>query len=174
MAVLQADIEGTPINKAMLTRHVPADELEAKKEQAVLDQIDWDACADPYFYENHRLRPLPVDEPQPLGVVEEWIWYNSTRFSGTRITLQPGAHTISRGLGVHGLFVWKGVGQIDSFPVEGQKVSLAESRDEFLVAHDKASKGTTIKNTGSQPMVLFKFFGPDINDEIAPYIKRVK
>jgi hypothetical protein len=174
MAVLQADIEGTRIDKALLTKHVPANELATKKERAVLDQVDWEACADPYFYENHRLHPLPVAEPQPHGVVEEWIWYSSTRFSGTRITLQPGASMVSRGLGVHGLFVWKGVGQVDAFPVEGQRVSLTDSRDEFLIAHDKAAKGTTIRNTGSEPMVAFKFFGPEINDAIVPYVKKVK
>jgi hypothetical protein len=139
----------------------------------VLDQIDWEASADPYFYENHRLHPLPIAGAQVEGVAEEWVWYNSTKFSGTRVTLQPGRSYLSRGLGVHGLFIWRGEGLVDTHPVAGQKVSLGDSSDEFLVTHDKALKGVQIRNTGAEPLVLFKFFGPDINTAIVPRLKHV-
>jgi len=173
MAVLQAEIDGFKLNKKLLFNHMPTDLVKAKRERAVLDQIDWEACADPYFYENHRLHPLPVASEVPDGVAEEWIWYNSTKFSGTRITLQPGKRYVSKGLGVHGLFVWRGEGLVDRFPVEGQKVSLEAARDEFLVMHDKARRGVTLTNTGREPMVVFKFFGPEINDGIVPFIRHV-
>jgi hypothetical protein len=173
MAVLQAEIDGIKLNKKLLFNHIPAVAVAAKKERAVLDQIDWEACADPYFYENHRLRPLPVAGEMPAGVAEEWIWYNSTKFSGTRITLQPGKSYVSKGLGVHGLFVWRGAGLVDKFEVEGQKVSLDAARDEFLVSYSKAARGVTLTNTGTVPMVVFKFFGPDINDKIVPFLKHV-
>jgi hypothetical protein len=77
-------------------------------------------------------------------------------------------------LGVHGLFVWKGEGFVDKFPVAGQKVSLSKANDEFLITHDKALKGVTIKNTGTEPMVIFKFFGPDINNSIVPMLPLYK
>ena len=139
----------------------------------MLDQIDWEASADPYFYENHRIHPQKVAAEQPDGVAEEWVWYNSTKFSGTRITLQPGASTVSKGRGVHGLFVWQGEGLVDRFPVAGQKVSLEEAHDEFLVAHAKALTGVKLTNTANVPMVVFKFFGPGINDDIVPRIRQV-
>lgn len=174
MGVMQAEIDGIKIDKKLLYRDLPVEEVEAKKERAVLDQIDWEACAAPYFYENHRLYPIAIDEQLPAGCAEEWVWYNSTKFSGTRITIQPGKSYLSKGLGVHGLFVWKGEGLVDEFPVEGQKVTLDDSNnDEYLVVHEKAMKGVTLTNTGSIPMVVFKFFGPDINNEIVPYIKKV-
>lgn len=174
MAILQAEIDGVKIDKKLLSKHIPPDEVAAKGDAAVLDQIDWDACADLYFYENHRLRPQPIAEKVPAGVAEDWVWYNSTRFSGTRVTIAPGASYLSKGLGVHGLFVWKGTGLVDGFPVEGQKVSLEEAHDEFLVTHDKALKGVTIKNTGTTPLVAFKFYGPEINDAVVPFIKPMK
>jgi hypothetical protein len=173
MAVLQAEIEGIPMNKDLLLHHVPEEEVKTKKEGAVLDQIDWEACADPYFYENHRLYPQAIEEELPQGVAEEWVWYNSTKFNGTRVTVQPGKSYTSTALGVHGLFVWKGTGLVDRFPVEGQKVSLADSCDEFLITDTKAREGVEIKNTGSVPMVLFKFFGPDINNDTVPFIKQM-
>lgn len=73
---------------------------------------------------------------------------------------------------MHGIFVWKGKGTIGSFAAEGQKVSLTDSSDEFLVPHDSALKGVTIRNTGTVPLVLFKFYGPDINNHVVPMLKR--
>ncbi len=174
MSILQAEIDGVKISKTLLSKHIPPDEVAAKGDAAVLDQIDWQACIDPNFYENHRLHPLPIAEKVPEGVAEEWVWYNSTRFSGTRVTLQPGAQYVSKGLGVHGLFVWKGACLVEGFEAEGQKVSLESSRDEFLVSHDKAREGVRIVNTGSTPVVAFKFYGPEINDTIVPFIKTVR
>jgi hypothetical protein len=80
---------------------------------------------------------------------------------------------VSKSRGAHGLFVWRGEGLVDRFPVEGQKVSLDAARDEFLVVHSKARRGVTLTNTGSVPMVVFKFFGPDINNDIVPHLKHV-
>ncbi len=173
MVVLQAQIEDIPLDKSLLYRQMPEDLVNEKKEKAALDLIDWDACGDPFFYENHHLKPISVSSSLPEGISEDWVWYNSTRFSGTRITLSPGTSYLSKSLGVHGLFIWKGCGTVDNFKVEGQKVTLNDSRDEFLVVHKKAVEGVTITNTGSEPLVAFKFFGPGINDEIAPRIQQV-
>jgi hypothetical protein len=172
MAVLQAEMDGFKVDKKLLNRHIAPERVAAKGDAAVLDLIDWQASADPYFYENHHLSPQPIAEPVPDGVAEEWVWYNSTRFNGTRVTVEPGAAYLSKGRGVHGIFVWKGKGTVGSFAVEGQKVSLADSSDEFLVAHDKAVAGVTIRNTGTVPLVLFKFYGPDINDGVVPMIEQ--
>jgi hypothetical protein len=174
MAILQAEIEGIKINKNMLYKDIHKDDIAQKKEAAVFDQIDWEGCADPYFYENHHLAPKPVAEKLPEGAVEEWVWYNSRRFSGTRITLQKGASCTSKALGVYGLFVWKGEGLVDSFPVAGQKADLNDANDEFLVTHDKALRGVVIKNTGNEPLVAFKFFGPGINDAVVPSIPKYR
>ena len=171
MAVLQAELDGLKIDKRLLNRHISPKRVAARGDSAVLDLIDWQASADPYFYENHHLSPQPIAEEVPEGVAEEWVWYNSPRFNGTRVTIQPGAVYLSKGRGVHGLFVWKGKGLVDAFPVEGQKVSLADSNDEFLVTHDKAVKGVAIRNTGNVPLVLFKFYGPDINSDVVPMIE---
>lgn len=171
MAVLQAHIEGIPISKDLLWGHIPPDEREKYGEEAVLRQIDWEACADPYFYENHRLYPRIIRESIQEGGYEEWIWYNTTKFSGMRITVKPGKKFISRALGVHGLFIWRGKGMVDGYEVEGQRVSLTEAHDEMLIVHDKAIRGVTIENTGKEDLIAYKFFGPDINNSIVPYIQ---
>jgi len=171
MAVLQAEIEGLEMSKDLLYCHITNEDRKEYAEEAVLKQIDWEGSADPYFYENHHLSPRMIDETRQDGAWEEWVWYNTSKFSGTRITIQPGKKFLSNARGVHGLFVWKGKGLVDGYKVEGSKVSLTESRDELLIAHDKALKGYQIMNNGSEDMIVFKFFGPDINTDNIPYIK---
>jgi hypothetical protein len=174
MAVLQAHIDGIPQSKDLLFQHIPPEDRDKYGEEAVLREIDWDACADPYFYENHRLYPRLIEETAQDGAYEEWIWYNTTKFSGMRVTVKPGKKFTSKALGVHGLFIWRGKGRVDDCGVEGQKVSLKESRDELLISHDRALKGVVIENTGGEDLIAYKFFGPDINNSIVPYIKKAK
>ncbi len=174
MAVFQAEIEGLDIGKDLLHHHIPEETWNSKKEESALDLVDWEANADPYFYENHHLAPLPIEETRQDGAVEEWIWYNTVKFSGTRITVEPGKEFFSKSNGVHGLFVWRGKGTVDGFEMEGQNVSLEESSDEALVTAAKAAEGCLIKNTGKENLVVFKFFGPDINVDNVPYLKKYK
>jgi hypothetical protein len=175
MAVMQARLEGLEIGKDLLAHHVP--EVERKKdgdEMSVLKQVDWEANGDPWFYENHHLEPTLIKETETKGAREEWVWYNTRKFSGTRITITPGSSFDSKAAGVHGFFLWRGKGLVDGIEMEGQKVSRTKARDEILVTHDKAINGITIKNTGKADMVIYKFFGPDINIDNVPYIKPYK
>lgn len=172
MAVFQAEIEGLNIGKDLLHHHIPDEVWNSKQEEAALDLIDWEANADPYFYENHRLSPQMVEETQQKGAWEEWIWYNTTKFSGLRMTVEPGKKFFSKSNGVHGVFVWRGTGLIDGHIMKGQKVNLSESRDELLVTDVKAAEGYWVENTGTENLILFKFFGPDINIDNVPYIKK--
>ncbi len=172
MAVMQAELEGLDIGKDLLAHHVSADERKKDgDEMSVLKQVDWKANADPWFYENHRLKPTLIEETALDGACEEWVWYNTTKFNGTRITIAPGKTFQSKAAGVHGFFLWRGKGLVDGYEMEGQKVSLSSARDELLVTHNKAIEGISIENTGNEDMVIFKFFGPDINVENVPFIK---
>ncbi|KKK70219.1 hypothetical protein LCGC14_2926200, partial [marine sediment metagenome] len=51
--------------------------------------------------------------------------------------------------------------------IEGKNIG----KDGVLVTHDKAVENILIENTGNSVLVLFKFFGPDINDDV-PFLKR--
>jgi len=172
MAVMQAELEGLKIGKDLLAHHVCKEDREKEgDEMSVLNQVDWEANGDPWFYENHHLQPHLIEETAREGVREEWVWYNTSKFNGTRITIAPGKVFNSKAEGVHGFFLWRGKGMIDGAGMEGQKVSLEYARDELLVTHDKAIDGIDIENTGDEDMVIFKFFGPDININNVPFIK---
>ncbi len=171
MAVYQAKIGDIPISKELLLRQLPEEDAEKDGEMAALKIIDWEACADPYFYENHRIVPVMIEETRTEGGWEEWIYYNTTKFSGKRLTLRPGKSFHTKENGVFNIFVWKGSAKVDGHDVEAGVFDLESCRDELLVSRDKATQGFTIENTGSEDLILFKFFGPEINTDI-PYIQR--
>jgi mannose-6-phosphate isomerase class I len=173
MAVYQAKIGDLPVPKELLLRQIPEEDAKRDGEMAALKIIDWEACADPYFYENHHVVPVMIEESRTEGGFEEWIYYNTTKFSGKRLTLKPGASYVKKEKGVYNIFVWKGSAKVDGHDVQAGDFGLDYCRDELLVTRDKAVEGFTIENTGKEDLTLFSYFGPDINTDV-PMLKTYK
>jgi hypothetical protein len=167
LAMLQALNAGRIISKELLWKDVHRDDRERHGERFILDLIDWKANGDPYFYENHHLSPQPVESARPPGVEEHWIYYNTTRFSGKKLVVKPGASFTSVERGVYSLLVWSGRGSVGGLPVQGGD----PAQDELLVTHDRAVAGVEVRNTGADDLLLITFFGPDINPDV-PMIPR--
>jgi hypothetical protein len=166
-AMLQALNAGKIISKDLLFKDVTPEDRATKGEQAILEQIDWEISGDPYFYENRHTPPvLIVDTKQPGGE-ETWIYYNTTKFSGKRLVVKPGQCFESLDKGVYNVLVWRGKGRYAGYEVEG----LNFGHDELLITHDAATKPLMVENTGTDDLIIFKFFGPDINLDI-PYLKK--
>jgi len=164
MGVLQATVEGRHMSKQLLSKDIPPAEFREKGERAALDQLLWKENGDPYFYEHHHTPPIEIHNQE--GVTEYWIYYNTTRFSGKRLVLNPGKRFISRERGVHNILVWRGNGRVGAIDVAGQQFDC----DELLICHDAATAGVLIENTGTADLEILKFFGPDINSEVIPYL----
>lgn len=159
-AMLQAVAGGKIIPKELLHKDVPPEEWKRRGERSILDLIDWQANGDHYFYENHHTPPIPISSG-PEGS-EEWVFYNTTKFSGKKMTVRTGKKMKSRDAGVYSFFVWRGEGLVDGHPV----AAGTPARDEGLVCSSKAVDGMIIENTGAEDLVLFKFFGPDVNSDV--------
>ncbi|GFP29428.1 hypothetical protein HKBW3S44_00154 [Candidatus Hakubella thermalkaliphila] len=158
-ALLQALVAGKIISKKLLFKDVRQEDQEKWGERIILDQINWEISGDPFFYENRHLPPLLVEGSRQAGGEEHWIYYNTTKFSGKKLAVKPAQKFTSLDSGVYSVLVWQGQGRYD-----GQEVKAGEfGSDELLVCHEKATRPLVIENTGSQELVLIKFFGPDIN-----------
>jgi hypothetical protein len=166
-AMMQALTGGRIISKDLLFKDVRPQDRAQYGERIILDMIDWNANGDPYFYENHHTPPVLIEENRQPGGEEYWIFYNTHRFSGKRLNVRPGQTYTSVDAGVYNILVWQGRGTFDSHEIEGRNVRL----DELLVCHEKAITPTIIRNTGLDELVLFKFFGPDVNSDV-PMLKR--
>jgi len=171
MAVYQAKIGDLEVTKDLLLRQIPEEEVEKEGEMAALSLIDWEACGDPYFYENHHLVPVMIEETKSEKAWQEWIYYNTRKFSGKRLTLKPGGEFLMKERGVFNLFLWKGSADVGGCSLKAGDFGLDYCNDELLVTHDKALEGFRVKNTGKEDVILFSFFGPEINTNV-PMIRK--
>jgi mannose-6-phosphate isomerase class I len=166
-AVFQARIEGREIPKLWLYKDIAPAIWAKKREMAALEQLVWEINGEPYFYENRHTPPVRIDGSTQAGGFEELIYYNTTRFSGKRLVVSPGQQFRSRDKGAYNILVWQGAGRVEGLEVEGKKIG----QDEVLVTHDRAINGVTFDNAGNTDLILLKFFGPDINDDV-PFLPR--
>ena len=170
-SMLQALNAGKIISKELLFKDVSKAERDKKGERAILDQLDWPANGDPYFYENHHLPNIFVEESRQTGGEEHWIYYNTPKFSGKRLVVKPGQSFTFTEKGVFNILVWRGSGTFDGHKIEGQNFEC----DELLISHERAIRPLTVKNDGKSDLLLIKFFGPDINmdaPKIKPYVRK--
>lgn len=169
-AMLQALNAGKIISKNLLFKDVRKEDREKIGERVILNQLDWPANGDPYFYENHHLPNIFIEQTKQPGGEEHWIYYNTTKFSGKRLIVKPGQSFTSSENGVYNILVWKGKGTYDGHKIEAGDFSC----DELLISYERAIKPLTVKNDGKTDLLIIKFFGPDINmnvPKIKPYKK---
>ena len=161
-AMMQAFCGGKMISKDLLWKDVHPDDRAAQGEAAVLAQVNWELSGDPFFYENRHTPPVLVEATQQPGGAETWVYYNTLKFSGKRLVVQPGQSFASVDRGVYTVLVQQGQGTFGGHEIEAGNFGL----DELVVAHDRAVRKTTITNTGAEPLALIKFFGPDVNPDV--------
>jgi mannose-6-phosphate isomerase class I len=168
-AMLQAKTGKKIINKDLLFKDVRAEDKQKYGEKIILEMINWEVSGDPYFYENRHTPPVLIAEAKQKGGEEHWIFYNTNKFSGKRLTVHPGGTFISKDDGVYNILVWKGKGVYGGLDIEGGNFE----QDEMLICHNAAVKGVEVKNTGSRDLIIYKFFGPDVNRNV-PMLKPYK
>ncbi len=168
-ALLQALVAGKIISKELLFKDIRQEDRDRYGERVILGQVDWEVSGDPYFYENRHTSPQLVRETQQQGGEEHWVFYNTTKFSGKKLVVRSGQRFTSVDQGIYNILVWQGRGRYDGHEVEAGNFRL----DELMVSHAKAIEPVTVENTGPEDLVVFKFFGPDINPDV-PMIPRYK
>ena len=161
-AMLQALVNNEIIPKDLLFKDVRQEDREKLGEKVILDQVDWEVSGDPYFYNNRRLAPQLIQDTATDGAKEYWIYYNTTKFSGKKLVVEPGQRFESVDKGVYSVLVWRGKGTFDGLEIEGENHGM----DELVVTSDRACKPIAIENTGDAPLQIIKFFGPDINTDV--------
>jgi hypothetical protein len=168
-AMLQALNAGKIISKDLLFKDIRKEDRERFGEKVILGQIDWESSGDPYFYENHHLPNIFIGDTSQTGGSESWIYYNTTKFSGKKLTVKPGHSFISKEKGVYTILILKGKGSFDGHKIEAGNFD----HDELLICYDKAIEPLVIKNEGREDLKIIKFFGPDVNPD-APRVSQYK
>ena len=166
-AMMQADCGGKIISKDLLFKDVRKEDKEKYGEKIILDMIDWNVCGDPYFYENRHTPPVKIYKTKEAQ--EQWLFYNTKKFNGKRLKINANEKILSREKGVYNILVWKGKGKFGPHTIEAGNFD----EDELLITYDAAVKGIEITNIGSEELIIYKFFGPDINDDV-PFLPAYK
>lgn len=159
LSMFQALNAGRIISKELLYKDVRAEDRARDAERFPLGFVDWDRNGDPDLYLRAHLAPQPVVGPPTPWGIREWIFYGSPKFSGQRITVLPRQTAQLTDPGVYSVFVWSGEGEWGGALVAGGQPGA----DELLVGHERATAGVQVRAVGSEPLVAYQLFGPDLH-----------
>lgn len=163
LSMFQALNAGRIIDKdQLLYKDVAADDRAALDERAPLAFVDWARNGDPDLFARAHLAPLP-HRASTADARLDWVFYGSTKFSGQRLVLAPGASTTVVEPGAYSVFAWTGAGSWGGVELVGGR----PGQDEALVVHDAATGGVEVRSTGQDDLTAYLFSGPDLHPEAA-------
>jgi hypothetical protein len=162
----QARVEGRFVPWNLLVKDMP----EAKHQDLdfIVDTIDWDVNTHTHFKDNHYLEPIPVKDTSKEGWLDKWIVYgddNGHQFvTAKELTIQPNTEVEIKDTGAYGLITVQGSGTIGNMRIHSHAmIRFGElTEDEVFVTHDAANSGVLFKNTGPEPLVTLRYFGPEM------------
>ncbi len=172
-AMYQSMVEGRAVPWSLLVKDMPKDKHQDL--DYLVEQLDWEANVNPHFKDSHYLEPIPVADTATEGYVDRWIVYCKVKgeqlFSAKELTVDPGVKVTIKDNGAYGLITVQGSGRIGKLPLQTPAmIRFGElTEDEVFVTHDAARQGVVFENTGREPLVTLRYFGPHTNPD-APNI----
>lgn len=168
LAMFQSMVEGRLVPRSLLTQDVP----EAKHNDLdfLVDLVDWSANMDTEFKKHHYIEPIPVAETESEGYIDKWVVYGlvngQQKFSARELTVMPGARCTIHDPGASGVIVTQGHGRIGKLEVDCPSVIRFGqlTQDEVFISYEAAIAGVTFENhSKTDPLVMLRYFGPDIH-----------
>ena len=108
-----------------------------------------------------------------MGWADKWIVYGTIDgaqlFSAKELTLEPGAKCTIKDSGASGWITVQGSGRIGKLNLQTPAMIRfgEETEDEVFISHEAATRGVEVENTGSEPLVSLRYFGPDVHKNLA-------
>ncbi|MES2791442.1 MAG: hypothetical protein V4719_17625 [Planctomycetota bacterium] len=161
----QSLVEGRAVPRALLTKDFP--EAKHNDNKYIVDALDWEQNIDPNFKDNHYLEPVPVTNTEKEGYVDRWIVYGKFAgkqlFTAKELTVEPGKKCVIKDSGAYGWITVQGEGYIGKLRLQTPAMIRygQMTDDEVFVTESAAKEGVTIENTGTEPLVSLRYFGPD-------------
>ncbi|MBM4088393.1 MAG: hypothetical protein FJ276_03035 [Planctomycetes bacterium] len=164
----QSLVEGRVVPWSLCVKDVPKDKHHDL--DYIIDQLDWEKNVDTHFKENTYLEPIVAD--RGTGWVDRWIVYGlidgAQLFSAKELTVEPGAKCTLKDPGASGWITVQGKGRIGRLNLQTPAMIRfgAETEDELFITYEAATQGVEVENTGSEPLVGLRYFGPDVFDQV--------
>jgi hypothetical protein len=165
--MFQSLVEGREVPWSLLVKDMPADKHQDL--DFIVGQLDWERNVDTHFKEHNYLEPIIDQERSGKGYTDRWIVYGTIDgqqlFSSKELTLEPGASCTLQDPGASGWITVQGRGRIGSLDIQTPVMIRfgARTEDEVFITYEAARRGVKIENTGSEPLVGLRYFGPDVH-----------
>ena len=168
--MFQNIVEGRFVPWELLVKDVPKD--KQKDLDFIIGQLDWEQNVDTHFVEHHALEPIADKTASGDGYTDKWIVYGridgKQLFSAKELTVEPGAKCTIRDEGASGWITVQGCGRMGKLRLQTPVMIRfgQETEDEVFITHEAATAGVEIENTGSEPLVGLRYFGPDTHGKV--------
>ncbi len=164
-AMYQSMVEGRRVDWDLFVKDTP-DQYKHDLDYLV-NQLDWEGNVDPNFRDHHYLEPINAGETWTEGYQDRWVVYGRFEgkdlFTAKELTIDPGVTVTIKDGAASGLITVQGSGWANKLRIESPSMIRfgAQTEDEIFISHEAATAGVTFKNTGSEPLVTLRYFGPD-------------
>jgi hypothetical protein len=168
--MFQSLVEGREVPWSLLVKDMPAEKHQDL--DFIVGQLDWDRNLDTHFKEHNYLEPIIDRERSGKGYTDRWVVYGTIDgqqlFSSKELTLDPGASCTLQDPGASGWITVQGRGRIGSLDIQTPVMIRfgARTEDEVFISYEAAHRGVKIENTGSEPLVGLRYFGPDVHENL--------
>jgi len=166
----QSLVEGREVPWSLLVKDMP--EERHHDLDFIVGELDWDRNVDTHFKQHHYLEPIVDACRSGDGFTDRWIVYGTIdgeqHFSAKELTVAPGATCTLRDAGASGWITVQGRGRMGKLPLQTPAMIHfgEETADEVFISAVAADRGVEIENTGSEPLVGLRYFGPDTHDRL--------
>jgi len=163
----QSLVEGREVPWSLLVKDVPAD--KHRDLDFIVAQLAWDKNVDPSFKAHNYVEPIVDAECSGPGYTDRWIDYGTfdgqQLVSAKELTVEPGAKCTLRDPGASGWITVQGCGTINGLPLQTPVMIRfgAEPPDEVFITAEAAAAGVVVENTGGEPLVSLRYFGPNVH-----------
>ena len=163
----QSLVEGREVPWSLLVKDVPKEKHQDL--DFIIEQLDWEKNVDTHFKEHNYLEPIVDEAASGKGFTDRWIVYGTIDgqqlFSSKELTVEPGAKCTIKDPGASGWITVQGRGRMGKLNLQTPAmIGFGETtEDEVFISHQAAKAGVEIENTGSEPLVGLRYFGPDVH-----------
>ena len=167
----QSLVEGRQVPWDLLVKNVPED----KKFDLdyIIEQLDWERNVDPYFKETNYLEPIVDEACSGDGYCDKWITYGTIVdgvqiISAKELTIMPGCKCTVKDPGASCWITVQGHGKMGNLDIDSPVMIYygEEPNDEMYITATAAKEGFVIENTGSEPLVGLRYFGPETHKNL--------
>ena len=162
--MFQSLVEGREVPWSLLVKDMP--EEKHHDLAFIVGQLDWEKNVDTHFMQSNYLEPIIDPSRSGDGYTDRWITYGlidgQQLFSAKELTVGPGVKCTLQDPGASGWITVQGRGRMGRLPLQTPAMIQfgAETEDEIFITFQAAAAGVEIENTGSEPLVGLRYFGP--------------